>query len=547
MSSIAVLQARTNSSRLPGKVLLPLGMLPTVVLAARRAANTGRKVIVATSDEYTDDALVDLLDEYGVESFRGSLNNTLRRITDALSDYSDETLVFRLTADNVFPDGMFLDEMEKYFIENELRYLSSNNLSSGLPYGVSAELMYLSDLRLSVELTNDPYDQEHVTPFIRRKYGESSFKQHSSINMSHYRSTIDCLDDYIAIQSVLKNVNDPENTSLNELLSRLKDAPFQPESNSPTSKLVLGTVQLGLNYGINNTSGQPNQATATALIKLAIVNGVTTLDTARVYGDSEKVIGKALQKGWQSRCNIITKLDVLDTCPSDATPEVVSAFVNASVFRSCTELNTQVIDVLMLHREHHRTAWNGAAWKALQQLVDSNVIEALGVSVQSPEELISCLSDSLVEYIQLPFNILDWRWDDLIPAIREVKSQRKLIIHTRSSFLQGLLMSDNIKTWYKAGVDKPETILKWLKDAKDLVNEDRLEHLCLGYCLSQDWIDGVVIGVETEEQLRSNLSVADNSIYSKKDFENIINSRPRVSANVLNPATWNIGPFSKTV
>lgn len=542
MSSIAVLQARTNSSRLPGKVLLPLGMsiLPTVVLAARRAGNTGRKVIVATSDEYTDDALSKLLDKYGVQTFRGSLNNTLKRIIDALCDYPDETIVFRLTADNVFPDGTLLDEMEKYFIENKLCYLSSNSLSSGLPYGVSAELMYLSDLRLSAELTNDFYDQEHVTPFIRRKYGESSFNQYASVNMSHYRATIDCFDDYISIQNVLRDVIDPENVSLNELISRLKNAPFQPESNAPTSKLVLGTVQLGLNYGINNISGQPDQATATALIKLAIVNGIETLDTARIYGNSENVISKALQKGWQSRCKIITKLDPLDSCPADATPEVVSAFVNASVFRSCTELNTQVLDVLMLHREHHRTAWNGAAWKALQQLVDNNIIEALGVSVQSPEELTSCLNDPLVEYVQLPFNILDWRWDDLILAIREVKSQRKLIIHTRSSFLQGLLMSDDSRTWHKAGVDKPEPVLKWLKDAKDLVNDDRLEYLCLDYCLSQDWIDGVVIGVETEQQLRSNLSVANNSIYSKKDFESIINGRPRVSINVLNPSTWNI-------
>ncbi len=539
MSSIAVLQARTNLSRLPGKVLLPLGVLPTVVLAARRAANTGRKVIVATSNEYTDDALVDLLNEYGVENFRGSLNNTLERITDALSGYSDETLVFRLTADNVFPDGKFLDEMERYFIENKLRYLNSNGLSSGLPYGVSAELMYLSDLRLSIELTSDVYDQEHVTPFIRRKYGENSFNEYASVNMSHYRATIDCFDDYIAIQSVLKNVSDPENIPLNELMARLKDAPFQPESKSPISKLVLGTVQLGLDYGINNTTGQPNQATAMALIKLAIVNGVTTLDTARAYGNSEKVIGKALQKGWHSRCNIITKLGLLDTCPSDATPEVVSAFVNASVFRSCTELNTQVIDVLMLHREHHRKAWNNAAWEALKELVNNNVIKALGVSIQSPEELISCLNDPLVEYIQLPFNILDWRWDEFIPAIRAEKLKRKLVIHTRSSFLQGLLMSNSVEMWGKSGADNPETIINWLENAKNLVNEDKLEHLCLGYCLSQDWIDGVVIGVETEDQLHSNIYVADNSIYSKKDFHSIINSRPKVSINVLNPSTWN--------
>lgn len=540
MSSIAVLQARTNSSRLPAKSLLPLGGLPTVVLAAQRAANTGRKVIVATSEEITDNALIDSLNKYSVKSFRGSLNNTLKRIVDALTSYSDETLVFRLTADNVFPDGHFLDEMEDFFIQNKLRYLSSNGAESGLPYGVSAELMYLSDLRLSSRLADNAYDQEHVTPFIRRKYGQHLFVKYSYLNMSHYNSTIDCFDDYISMQSVFQDVNDPARISLNELISRLKDAPFQPSYEMPASKLVLGTVQLGLNYGVNNTTGQPSQDDATALIKLAIVNGVKQIDTARAYGSSEKVIGQALQQGWHSRCNIITKLDLLDNCPPNAAPDIVSAFVKASVYRSCTELQSQVIDVLMLHRAHHRKSWNGSAWSALKELVENNIIKALGVSVQSAEELTSCLDDSSVEYIQLPFNILDWRWDDLIPKIHKVKSERNLTIHTRSTFLQGLLMSDDFNMWHKAGAKKPEIILNWLKDARNMVSEDKLDYLCLSYCLSQDWIDGVVIGVETEEQLRSNFNIANKHITMKERFESIINSRPEINENILNPSTWNV-------
>ena len=104
MSSVIVLQARTNSSRLPGKVMLPIKGFPLVVLAAKRAGNTGRSVIVATSRETSDDGLVALLQSYGLKYFRGSLENTLDRIVKALVAYDDQTVVFRLTADNVFPD-----------------------------------------------------------------------------------------------------------------------------------------------------------------------------------------------------------------------------------------------------------------------------------------------------------------------------------------------------------------------------------------------------------------------------------------------------------
>ena len=96
MNSVVVLQARTTSSRLPGKVLLPINGMPLVVLAAKRAANTGRRVIVATSMQDSDDGLAALLAHYDIPCFRGSLENTLDRVVEALSAFDDQTIVFRL-------------------------------------------------------------------------------------------------------------------------------------------------------------------------------------------------------------------------------------------------------------------------------------------------------------------------------------------------------------------------------------------------------------------------------------------------------------------
>ena len=158
MSYVAVLQARTNSSRLPGKVLLPIKGVPLVVLAARRAANKGIDVVVATSKEESDDALVRVLQEYGISFYRGSLNNTLERIVGALSGFDDETRVFRLTADNVVPDGQLLEEIAKDFENRKLDYICGNGVESGLPYGVSAELTYLKHLREAAISTQDKDD-----------------------------------------------------------------------------------------------------------------------------------------------------------------------------------------------------------------------------------------------------------------------------------------------------------------------------------------------------------------------------------------------------
>ena len=117
--------------------------MPLAVLAAKRAANTGRDIIIATSLEPSDDGLVALIQSYGLKCFRGSLENTLDRVVNALSAYNDQTIVFRLTADNVFPDGALLDEVEQEFLDNELEYLCCNGEHSGLPYGMSC-LLYTS-------------------------------------------------------------------------------------------------------------------------------------------------------------------------------------------------------------------------------------------------------------------------------------------------------------------------------------------------------------------------------------------------------------------
>ena len=156
--ALVLLQSRLSSSRLPGKALLPIRDYPMVVLAAKRAANTGFNVRVLTSTDGSDDAICEALEKYEIGYFRGSLNNVLKRFNDALVDYSDSTKVFRLTADNVLPDGTMLDEMESVFDSSSSDILSCDSVKSCMPYGLAAELTTVGWIRRAYKSAQDAYD-----------------------------------------------------------------------------------------------------------------------------------------------------------------------------------------------------------------------------------------------------------------------------------------------------------------------------------------------------------------------------------------------------
>ncbi len=222
MKAIYVIQARTNSSRLPAKVLLPIENYPIVVLAAKRAGNKGNKVLVFTSTETSDDYLCRVLSLHNLAFYRGSENHTLERFVLGLSEYNDNTVVVRLTADNIIPDGAFLKELVSEFECRSLNYLCSTEADSGLPYGMSAEVMRLSSLRTAYKKTKDPIDLEHVTPYLRRKYGITVFKKYQQHNLSKFRCTIDTFNDYLVMANIFTDISDAINEPAFNIINKLK-------------------------------------------------------------------------------------------------------------------------------------------------------------------------------------------------------------------------------------------------------------------------------------------------------------------------------------
>ncbi|AUM13739.1 aldo/keto reductase [Ketobacter alkanivorans] len=541
MRSVIVLQARTSSSRLPGKVLLPVCGLPLAVLAAQRAANTGRKVIVATSTEASDDVLADTLNQFGVSCYRGSLDRVLDRMLAATEGMPGETVFIRLTADNVFPDGKLIDEVESEFLSQGVDYLRCNGMESGLPYGVSVEVTRLGHLREAARNTDKVADQEHVTPYVIRKYGISSFKRYQNLGMGHYRCTVDNFDDYLNICRIFSGVSDPVSICCFDLIERLSDGLYQPSVSAPVTDMVIGTAQLGMDYGVANRQGAPSQESAEVLLKTAIANGVAFIDTARAYGNSEAVIGRSLAGGWHGRVPIISKLSPLTQCSPSTSIQEVKALVNASLFQSCMSLGVSSLDVLMLHRAGHLHMWGGALWQHLMQCKEEGLVNALGVSIQTPEELIVASRNTEIQYLQLPINVLDTRWKDAISAITKAKAQRSLTVHVRSSLLQGLLVSRDSNHWLQAGVRKPETIWAWLNDMCKRSNSQSLADFCIRYVRSLPWVDGVVVGMESQQQLEENLASFERPLLESSLLSEIHATRPLLDNETLDPAQWRKG------
>lgn len=540
LSSVAILQARTSSSRLPAKVLLPVCGLPLAVLAAKRAGNTGRKVIVATSDEQSDDVFAAVVRSHGLDCFRGSLDNTLERIVDALSRYENDTIVMRLTGDNVFPDGHLLDEIESDFISRGLDYLSCNGEPSGLPYGLSVEVTRVGCLREAASQVTSKYDQEHVTPYVIRKFGANHFEKYKHLGKGHFRCTVDCLDDYLGVQKVFEGIVDPVNVSALVLVDRLNGINYQPIVLRTLPELVVGGAQLGLVYGIANEVGRPSAGEAERLLKTAIANGVVWLDTARAYGSSEQVIASSLADGWAGRVKIITKLSTLDECPDDIDDIAVRALVDASVYQSCAALRKSRLDVLMLHRASHLQAWGGAVWRRLVELRALGVIGELGVSVQYPHELENVLKVEEAHFIQMPFNILDWRWEEVLPQLLEKRSGN-VTVHVRSALLQGLLQSDEERHWEAANVTDSAGIRDWLSTQAKRLGFESVIGLCLAYVRSKDWVDGVVVGMEQQTQLLANLRYFDTRRLTCAEMAELERARPRLQESTLDPSRWQRG------
>jgi spore coat polysaccharide biosynthesis protein SpsF (cytidylyltransferase family)/aryl-alcohol dehydrogenase-like predicted oxidoreductase len=546
-STTVIIQSRLASKRLPAKALLPIAGIPAVVLCAKRAANSGLRVIVATSDSSSDDSMVEVLKAAGVECVRGSHLDVLLRFAQATSEIPETELVVRLTADNVFPDGAFVEAIVGQFDRGAVDYLGCSSPHDGLPYGMSAEAFSVKALRRAAGEAHDQFDREHVTPWIKRfcvakRYVHAGGQAH----WSRLRCTLDTFEDYEMLSHVFSGIRDPVSIGWEDLVGRLTTlslggteprCPFRERADARVhSVLTLGAAQLGSVYGIANINGIPPDDEVRRILAYAADAGITSIDTAAGYGRSEEQIGRHLPGNFVDQIRIITKLDVLEDVPADTSREVVGRAVEASVFKSLHRLRRCRLDTLLLHRWAHHDAWDGAAWDRLLHLKRRGVIGTLGASVSYPSEAIEALSDPHLGHLQCPVNILDGRWRDS-EFLAKATMRTDVVIHARSVLLQGLLMLPPSRWITVPGVDSNRLCATLDELADSFGRIDRLD-LCLAYVLALPWVTSLVVGVESVAQLRLNLRYVRLPKLSPNEMDVVAKTIPTLPMELLNPAFW---------
>ncbi|ANK80007.1 MAG: hypothetical protein TEF_03785 [Rhizobiales bacterium NRL2] len=534
---LVIVQARTGSQRLPGKALLDFRGMPLAILVARRAANRGARVTLATSDQPSDDALSALARHHGVNLVRGPLDNVLARFVLAISSEPDNAPVVRLTADNLLPDGGLIAEVVAQFEARGLDYITSGQAASGLPYGCAVEVMRAGHLRRAAQQARTAYEQEHVTPFIRQTFGTNAFTEHADLGCANLRATIDCLDDFDALYHATPSGVDLTQLPWRRWVMALRRAGTSPRSRRAVGDMVLGTAQLGMAYGIASRN-TPDDAESLAMMRRAITEGVDWIDTARGYGRSEALIGRLRRSGWDGRMRIVTKLSALADVPREADPKFVRALAENSLLRSCLALDTDNLDCVLLHRAGHLHQWNGAAFDSLRQWQDAGQIGTIGISVQSPEELEMALSRNEIGHVQLPCNILDHRWDMIADSLRAARSRRKLVVHVRSALLQGLLSTVDPALWARAHVDDPHPVSDWLSRQAAILGRTGVVDLCLAWARGLDWADGVVVGCDSLAQLKNTVELFNQPALKRQEIDALSLTRPFLDTRSLDPARW---------
>ncbi len=509
--------------------MLPLGGMPMVVLAAKRAMREGADLVVATSTERSDDAIVEACRLSNIPVVRGALENVYERFIDATIDLDDDAIVVRLTADNVFPDAEFIQAIVDRLRAMKASYVCPRWPEDGLPYGVVAEAFRVGALRRAQP--GSEQDAEHVTPALRGAVGNPGFV--SGADLSHLRATVDTADDYARINRILRDREDPVRVGWQQLchdLDQLRGprVPVTRKAGRFQSQLTLGGAQLGMPYGVANFSGMPSDEDVARIVRGAIDRGVTHIDTAQAYGESEARIGAALQGRWRSQVEVITKLRPIETEDVGA----ARAQTIESVTQSLKALKQERIETLLLHRATNRSTAGGALWETLLDLKRQGMVGRLGISVQDRAEFDLAAADGDVELIQLPFNLLDRRWDDLGPL------RGDLTIHARSVFLQGLLTGATAAKWpVVVGVDTAG-LVRELAELAHALGLRSVGDLAVAFARAQPWIDSLVIGVETETQLHENLERFAASPLRPAEVDAVRHCIPRLPDQLLNPALW---------
>jgi len=285
-------------------------------------------------------------------------------------------------------------------------------------------------------------------------------------------------------------------------------------------KLILGSAQFGLDYGINNSKGKFNCLEVEELLDYAHSKGVQTLDTAQEYGDAEITIGEYFKKHPKNKFKIITKITLQNKSFEEA------------LKKSLKRLQLDQVEVIMFHsfEEYKRIKNELPNWVAKFKGV---LFKKIGVSLYTNEEIETVLGDVNIDVIQTPFNLLDNEFQRGEQYKKIKRSGKEL--HVRSVFLQGLfyLSERQIKKKFP-DVFNPMNQLKIIANKAGIT----ISELSLLWVSSLNFNGKIIIGVDSLNQLKKHEQTLLTSV-KKEIFEEALSIKYK-NINILNPSLWKI-------
>lgn len=294
-------------------------------------------------------------------------------------------------------------------------------------------------------------------------------------------------------------------------------------------KLVLGTVQFGLHYGINNKTGKPSRAKVFRMLDKVVEKGIEYIDTAAAYGDAEEILGEylAARKG-KVDLKIISKLMPNLITGKDQNPEAV---VEHEVRASLSRLNKDYLDGYLLHTPAN--FYNERILNGLIKCKESGLIKNLGVSIYETKEALDAASSGVVDYIQIPYNVFDQRLNKT--DFFKIAKEKNVTVFARSAFLQGLMLMDLGEIPAHLEIAK-----KHLEEYDQIIGKYNLSRLEASFFFSyaNPDIDYLVFGVDNLEQLIEDIGLTEKTIDFAECYSELKDRFLDIDKSIIIPSLW---------
>jgi len=292
------------------------------------------------------------------------------------------------------------------------------------------------------------------------------------------------------------------------------------------SRLVLGTAQIGLDYGIANEIGKPDLNCAENIIRTAWENGIEEFDTAQAYGDSEIVLGHVFKKlKIQGKVKVITK-------PDPKIDHLDDLMMIRNLSQSLCNLGMKKIYCYMLHREDFLNLWGIGLKDIMKGFQEDNYIEKIGISVCSPQIALKAIKTDGIDCIQIPSNLLDRRFEDAGVFRSADKYNKKLYV--RSIFLQGLILTEKNK--FRDSMKFAKGVALQVETLTSQYHLSR-QQLAIGYVKKAYPSANIIFGAEAPPQVSENLECW-NKDYSFLDLKDITKNINSFDDRILDPSKW---------